>query len=105
MGIKMNPSFLPADKIKQILASSKTPQQKIFDIENAVFDHNVGKEEDALVEMLKHLTNVDSDRFSRIDKDVKFLEDWELAVYIATVLSSRASDFDTRSLITINSGF
>lgn len=102
---KMNPSFLPLDKLKQIIASSDSNAKKVVDIEAAVFDHNTGKKEDALEEFLKHLTNVNPDRFSQIDKDVKVLENWDLAVYAATVLASKSTDFQARNFATIKGDF
>lgn len=70
----MNPSFLPVDKIKTILASADSAAKKVLDIENAVFEHNTSKKEEALEEFLKHLQGVNPDDFSQIDKDVKTLE-------------------------------
>lgn len=102
---KMNPSFLPIDKIKEILGSSDSTTSKVMKIENAVFDHNVNKKDEALAEFLKHLQNVDPDSFSQIDKEVSVLESWDLAVYLATVLAMRAEDFHIRSFLTIKGEF
>jgi hypothetical protein len=71
---KMNPSFLPIDKLKVILASSDSNAKKLMDIEVTVFDFNSGKKEEALEEFLKHLEGVNPDDFSQIDKDVTNLE-------------------------------
>jgi hypothetical protein len=70
----MNPSFLPIDKLKTILASADSNAKKVLDIESAVFEHNIGKKEEAVEEFLKHLQGVDPDDFSQIDKDVSSLQ-------------------------------
>ena len=102
---KMNPSFLPLEKIKNILATTENNSSKLMKIENAVFEHNIENKIGALEEFLKHLEMVDSDQFSQIDKDVKKLESWDIAVYFATVLAMKAEDFNIRTLFTTNSQF
>ena len=101
----MNPSFLPLEKIKNILATTENNSSKLMKIENAVFEHNIENKIGALEEFLKHLEMVDSDQFSQIDKDVKKLESWDIAVYFATVLAMKAEDFNIRTLFTTNSQF
>jgi len=103
--VKMNPSFLPLDKLNQIINSSNSNEKKILDIETAIFEHNKGKEAEALEEFLKHLTNVNPDNFSQIDKDLKEIKSWELALYAATTLSSKASDFQARNYKSIAGTF
>ena len=70
----MNPSFLPLDKLKEILNSSSKDTVKLMNLENAIFEYNKDRKEDALEEFLKHLQNVNPEVFSQIDKDVSDLE-------------------------------
>lgn len=102
---KMNPSFCPPDKIKEILTSSDSNSKKLMKIENLIFDTNVDKKEDALLDFLKHFSMVDSDNGSKVDKEVKALTAWDLSIYLATTLAMRSEDFHTRSYLTVISEF
>ena len=102
---KMNPSFLLPDKIKEILASNESSSKKLMKIENLIFDTNVNRKDEVFKDFLKHLSMVDSDKPSQIDKEVKYLNSWDLAVYLGTVLATRSEDFHVRSFLTVNSEF
>ena len=69
----MNPSFLLPDKIKEILASNESSSKKLMKIENLIFDTNVNRKDEVFKDFLKHLSMVDSDKPSQIDKEVKYL--------------------------------
>lgn len=101
----MNPSFLPVEKIKELLNSQLGTSKKLMEIENLLFLHNINNKEAALEDFLRELEITDADESSQIDKEVKLLSNWDLATYYATALSMKAEDFYIRSYITINSSF
>lgn len=102
---KLNPSFIPAEKINEILLSPKSNSRKLMEIENLVYDKNVDNKIPAFESFLKELEFTDADDSSKIDKEIKALSNWDLATYFGTVLVNRSEDFHTRSYITVNGDF
>ena len=104
---KINPSFLPINKILEAINSKDSDEKKLMVIENLVFDFTKSKKQETFNEILKNLENVDSSNFSKIDREVtaSAVTNWELALYYATVMSTRAEDTYIRSLNTINGEF
>ena len=74
-------------------------------IEEEVFKHNINQKENALESLLLGLTDVNPTKVLPINRDVKALSDWDLAIYIATVLSINSRDFYKRSLTSITGQF
>ena len=102
---EMNPSFVPPEKIKAVLASKDSNSKKLMLIENLIFDNNIDKKEEALSDLLKKIPEINSDHTIPIDKEVTNLSSWDFAVYYATVLSTRAEDNNIRNFKSINGNF
>lgn len=103
----INPSFLPIEEIRKILDSKDSNEKKLMNVENAVYEHNKNQKSEALIELLKTLSIVDSDDFSKIDKEVSRgqIKNWDLAVYYATILATKSEDFHIRSFTTLSGDF
>ena len=102
---KLNPSFLPTEKIKEILISIDTNAKKLMKIESLVFEYNIDKKSESFENFLNELDFTDAEDSSKIDKEVTSLSNWDLATYYATVLSIKSEDFHIRTHITINGTF
>ena len=82
-------------------------EKKLFDIENEFYEFNKNNKSEALELLLKNLEQVDSEDFSKIDRNVTEgeVKNFDVAVYFATTLAIKSSDFQIRSLNTLNSSF
>ena len=104
---KLNPSFFPIESLSKILSSNDSNEKKLLDIEDAIFEASKKNKEAAFEEILKHINGVDSSKYTIMDSTMKEgdITAYDLAIYYATVVTSKASDFHARSLISLSGDY
>jgi len=109
-----NKSILP-DNINELIKNSKvSPELRLLQVENAIYEHNSDKDPkidqqkkmDALGALIKALTP-NSDKLSKIDREVteSSITEYEQAMYFATTLALYSKDQIANNLKLLTSDF